>query len=35
MGSRIDELSAHCAGTAEAEWWELFREYGVDPDSLD
>jgi len=35
MGSRIDELSARCEATAEAEWWELFREYGFDPDSLD
>jgi len=35
MGGRIDELSARCEAITEAEWWVLFREYGIDPDSLD
>jgi len=35
MCSRIDELSTRCEPITEAEWWELFREHGVDPDSLD
>jgi len=35
MGGRIDELNARREAITEAEWWELSRESGVDPDSLD
>ena len=34
MGRRIDELIARFEPITEAEWWELFRGHGVDPESI-